>query len=55
MRGLFMVLAVASTALLLGLGYYHPPVLWAFVVVGPLIVLGVYDVVQQGTSIGDVG
>ena len=55
MRGLFMVFAVASTALLLGLGYYHPPVLWAFVVVGPLIVLGVYDVVQQGTSIGDVG
>ena len=47
MRGLFFLIAGASTALVLGAGYYYPQVLWAFVVVGPLVLLGLCDVWQR--------
>src|SRR5262245_20363831 len=37
----------AITCLALGtLGYFHPGALWAFVVVGPLVVLGIVDIRQ---------
>lgn len=47
MRLKFYVASILSIVLILLLAkYYTPFALWAFVVVGPLILLGIYDVIQ---------
>jgi len=51
MRQNFIVVAIAVTALLLALSSYSTSWLWAFIVVGPIIGLGVYDIFQTSHSI----
>ena len=47
MRQYFKMFVVGAPMLLLGLALLYPPVLWALVIVLPVIVLGVYDLVQK--------
>ncbi len=47
LRRAFLISAVFVTAFLLFLAWFWPGVLWGFVVVGPLILLGCYDMVQK--------
>ena len=47
MRQQFVLLAVLVTAIIVALAAYDPSWLWAFVFVGPIIMLGVYDMLQS--------
>jgi glutamate synthase domain-containing protein 2 len=47
MRRLFSQLAVLVPLGIIAIGWAWPPALWAFVVVGPLVVLGVFDMTQR--------
>ena len=51
MRHHFLVIAALATGLLAGGGYFHPQILWAFIVVGPLVLLGLYDVLQRDHTV----
>ena len=51
MRRLFVVTAIAATVGVLALSFVWLPMLWAFVVVGPLILLGVLDMAQTKQAI----
>jgi len=46
MRHKFVMVAIATILALLAISSLWPPVLWAFVVIGPIIALGVYDMFQ---------
>ena len=47
MRRRFVQLAVVVSALIVGAGWFWPPALWCFVIVGPLIALGIADMTQH--------
>jgi hypothetical protein len=51
MAGVFVASSTIVVAVLAGASWLWPPVLWAFVVVGPLIGLGVADMVQTRQAI----
>ena len=46
MRNDFKYFAVISTVLTLAIGYFWQPFLWVFIVLVPLILLGIYDMYQ---------
>ena len=46
MRQYFIAFAITSTLLLLALSLLWKPVLWGFVLIGPIIVLGLVDMLQ---------
>lgn len=46
-RQIFITLSIVVTALLTSLYFVWPPIAWAWVVFGPLIILGYYDVLQK--------
>ena len=50
-RKVFFASAVIVPIILVGAAFYWPEVLWLFVVVAPLIGLGLYDVVQREHSL----
>ena len=51
MRKLFIYSAIIITALLAGWSLVWPPAVWSFVIWGPLLALGIYDLFQQRHSI----
>ncbi len=51
MRRIFVVSSVGVTALILLWAYFWMDALFAFVIIGPLIYMGVYDMVQRRQSI----
>lgn len=51
MRHLFVRGSIVTVAVLLGISYFVPAALWLFVVVGPLLVGGVYDYTQKSQAI----
>lgn len=50
-RPLFKLLAVSVTVGLIIVSYFWKPILWLFVIVGPLIILGIIDLVQKKHAI----
>jgi len=50
-RQLFNTLSILITTLLLGIAAFYPAVLWSFVVVAPLIILGYSDILQKKHAI----
>lgn len=50
-RQQFMVAVVAIPALVIWWAWYWPPAWWLFVLLGPLALLGLYDVTQRKRSI----
>ncbi len=52
MRNEFIVFAILSTLIIGCIAYFlWPPILWAFLIFGPLIFLGFYDMVQSKHAI----
>ena len=51
MRNEFILLTIAAIILILGIAYFWPPFLWAFLLAGPLILLGIYDMLQTKHAI----
>jgi len=51
MRKQFLIFCLISIPLILGLGYLNKYFLWAFIVVGPLVILGSIDFFQKGSAI----
>ena len=51
MRHLFFLITVPLLVLIGAVGYFHPPVLWAYVLAGPLFLLGVHDSLQRRHTI----
>ncbi|WP_333821392.1 FMN-binding glutamate synthase family protein [Ohtaekwangia sp.] len=51
MRKIFIVSSIVVTALLLLWGYFWLPALFGFVIVGPVIAMGIQDMVQKKQSI----
>lgn len=50
-RSWFVVLSAASSALVVALGVFWPPAFYAFAAIGPLVALGVHDLVQRRHAI----
>ncbi len=50
-RKIFFTLAILLPALIVLISIWQPAVLWLFLVVGPLILLGLYDVIQTGHAL----
>ncbi|MBL7859132.1 MAG: FMN-binding glutamate synthase family protein [Cyclobacteriaceae bacterium] len=51
MRKIFVISSILATALLIFWGYFWPDVLLGFVIVGPLIVMGIVDMAQSRQSL----
>ena len=51
MRNDFKVFALVSVGLTALIGWFWQPFLWAFVVIGPLVLLGFYDMAQTKHAI----
>ncbi|EHQ29042.1 FMN-binding glutamate synthase family protein [Mucilaginibacter paludis] len=51
MRKLFIVSVILIVALLIGWTMIWPPAVWSFVVMGPILLLGIFDVFQKKHSI----
>ena len=51
MRRLFIILSGSILALILISSLFWKPVLWSLILVGPLILLGIYDMYQKKHSI----
>ena len=50
-RQIFTLISVVVIAGIIALYPYHPTILWALVIVGPLIMVGVYDMLQKKHTI----
>lgn len=51
MRRLFVIVSVCVCAIILFLSYYWPNILFLFVIVGPLILMGLVDMIQTKRAI----
>ena len=51
MKKLFLISLVVATLALLGAALIWPPVLWAFVLLGPILLIGIYDLTQTRHTI----
>lgn len=51
MRKVFIVCSLLVLAVLLVFSYFWAPVLWAFLIVGPIIIIGLLDIIQKRHSI----
>lgn len=47
MRNQFIAATIVVLIAIAGIAYYWPPILWSLVIVGPLILLGLYDMAQR--------
>lgn len=50
-REWFQIISLGLSAILLGVAYFWPPVLWTFIVIGPLIIMGFFDIYQKSHTI----
>lgn len=51
MRRLFTLLSIAIIMIAALISYFHPGFWWSMVIIGPLILLGIYDIVQTRHTI----
>lgn len=51
MRKLFILISVVVLLSIFSISVFWKPILWALVLVGPLVILGVYDIIQKPHSI----
>lgn len=51
MKNQFIIYSIIITAAIAIASYFWPPILWSFAVVGPLILLGIYDLVQTSHTL----
>ena len=51
MRHKFVLVAILTPLVLLAVGRLWPPIHWAFVVIGPIIALGLYDMFQTSHTL----
>ncbi len=51
MRKLFIILSISLPVILLLISLAWPPILWALLIVAPVILLGLYDIIQEKHSI----
>jgi len=51
MRLAFQSISLTLILLVGVIGWFHPPILWAFLVLGPLVLIGLYDVFQTRHTI----
>jgi glutamate synthase domain-containing protein 2 len=47
MRKTFLAVTINTIIIILIVAYAYPPILWLFVLVGPLTILGIYDLLQK--------
>ncbi|WP_458628846.1 FMN-binding glutamate synthase family protein [Winogradskyella sp. PC D3.3] len=50
-REYFIVISTIVVLAIVGIAIYWPPILWAFLLVGPLILMGVFDILQKAHTI----
>lgn len=50
-RKVFVVTSLFLTALIVTIAYYWPPILWSFIIILPLIILGLIDILQKKHTI----
>src|SRR5690606_18253747 len=50
-RPLFTLLSISISVLLIAISFFWKPVLWLFVIVAPLILLGIADIIQRKHAI----
>ncbi len=43
----FILISITSTLLILLISQYWPPINWLFIIALPLILLGIYDILQK--------
>ena len=51
MRNQFIIHSIAITLILGGIAWFWQPILWAFIIISPLILMGVYDMFQTRHAI----
>ncbi len=51
MRNLFIIFSVAVLAIIAVIAYFWPPILFALILVGPLVILGIMDLLQNKHTI----
>ncbi|MHC4140029.1 MAG: FMN-binding glutamate synthase family protein [Planctomycetota bacterium] len=51
MRNQFIIHSIAITLVLGGIAWFWPPILWAFIIFGPLVLMGLYDMFQTRHAI----
>jgi glutamate synthase domain-containing protein 2 len=47
----FVIISIVLVLAILGISYFWPGILWTFVIVAPLIILGIYDMSQKRHAI----
>ena len=47
----FVAFAIATPIIIYALSFLSPTIMWAFLIVGPLIVIGLYDMLQKRHTI----
>ncbi len=50
-RKYFILISIVLVVLIVGIAMFWPPVLWWFILIGPLIVMGITDIVQKQHAI----
>ena len=43
-RELFIIISIIVVLAIIGIAFIWPPILWAFLLVGPLVTMGLFDV-----------
>ena len=51
MRNQFIIHSIAIILVISCIGWFWPPILWAFIIIGPLVLMGVYDMFQTRHAI----
>ncbi|MCM4169543.1 Isopentenyl-diphosphate delta-isomerase [Arenibacter antarcticus] len=50
-RERFMIISVIVIVIIAGVALFWPPILWILLIVGPLVVMGIFDIVQKKHTI----
>ena len=46
-RQVFIILAIMVLLLIVGIGFYWQAIYWSFIVVGPILLIGIIDLLQK--------
>ena len=50
-REQFIIISIVSILLIVGIAQFWSPILWSFIIVAPLIVMGIFDTLQTKHTI----
>src|SRR5690606_32892075 len=50
-RPLFILLSISISVILIAISFFWNPILWLFVIVAPLIFMGIFDLTQKKHAI----